>query len=220
MDPIQSRLSYYDKKWNYLKSISLFGKYAIGVDDERNIYCMNLRGENIISVLDQNGKIIESYGGRLYPDKPESALNTFITAVDRDGTVWVGYQATGNIFKYTKNGRLEYETNVMDYSSKFMKNALERNLENEKKGIRRVAPIITGIVPTKGGVIVTGGGIVNLMFRLDSKCRYQKAYYVPPKYRFSKVCFYATIDEKGEEIFYLKENTDGEYSIGIYGRGK
>jgi hypothetical protein len=60
------------------------------------------------------------------------------------------------------------------------------------------------------------------MFRIDSKGQYKKAYYVPPKYRFDKVCSHIKASEKGDEIFYLwkYEYGEGDYNIGIYGRRK
>jgi hypothetical protein len=146
------------------------------------------------------------------------------TAIAPNGTVWVGFDAVGIIHKYTKEGKLEKEINIMDYynNNKLMKKALERNIENDEKGKRTISPIIKGIVPINEEIIVTGGGIVNLMFRIDSKGQYKKAYYVRPKYRFDKVCSHIKVSEKGDEIFYLRkyEYGDGDYSIGIYGRGK
>jgi hypothetical protein len=226
MDPMQSRLTYFNRKWEYIRSVSLFGKYAIGVDNDGYIYCMNFRGENIISVLDSNGKLVKSFGRPLYPNKHNSILNMYFaaTAIAPNGTVWVGFDAVGIIHKYTKEGKLEKEINIMDYynNNKLMKKALERNIENDEKGKRTISPIIKGIVPINEEIIVTGGGIVNLMFRIDSKGQYKKAYYVRPKYRFDKVCSHIKVSEKGDEIFYLRkyEYGDGDYSIGIYGRGK
>jgi len=223
MDPMQSRLTYFNRKWEYIRSISLFGKYAIGVDNDGYIYCMNLRGENIISVLDSNGKLVKSFGRPLYPDKPNSILNMSLAAIAPNGTVWVGFGAVGIIHKYTKEGKLEKEINIMDYyNNKLLKKTLEQNIENDEKGKRVSSPIIKGIVPINEEIIVTRGGIVNLIFRIDSKGQYKEVYYVPPKFRIDKVCSHVKASEKGEEIFYLREFNyeDGDYSIGIYGREK
>ena len=224
LDPMQSRLTYFNKKWEYIRSVSLFGKNALGVDNDGYIYCMNLRGENLISVLDSNGKLVKNFGRPLYPNKPNSILNSCnnTTAISPNGTVWVGFGAVGIIHKYTKEGKLEKEINIMDYSNKSMKVAFEQNIENDKKGKRNFSPIIRGIVPVNEEIIVARGGTVNLMFRIDSKGQYKEAYYIPPKFRSDNVCSHVKESEKGEKIFYFREFNygDGDYSIGIYGRGK
>jgi hypothetical protein len=163
MDGMLSRLVYFNKKWEYIRSVSLFGKYyAIDVDNDGNIYCMNFRGEDLLSVLDSNGKLIKSFGRPLYPKKPDSILNNYVAKVSRNGTVWVGFDAAGIIHKYTKEGKMEKEINIMDYHNKYMKRALEQNIENEKMGKRKYSPIIKGIYPYNEEIIVTRGGIVNL----------------------------------------------------------
>ena len=223
MDPMQSRLTYFNKKWEYQRSVSLFGKYAVGVDNDGNIYCKNIREENIISVLDGNGKFIRSFGRLLYPEKSNSILNTFIAAIAPNGTVWVGFQAVGIIRKYTKEGKLEKEINIMDYSNKYLKNKLEQNIENDKKNKRTLFIVVKGIVPINEEIIVTRGGMVSMIFRIDSKGQYEKTYYVPPKYRADRVCSHVRMSENGEEIFYVHEydsDEDSDHSIGIYGRGK
>jgi hypothetical protein len=148
-----------------------------------------------------------------------ACVNT--TAVSSNGKVWIGYEAVGIIHEYSKGGRIENEINIMGNCNKYMKKILERNLENDKKGKRLISPVITGIVPFDEEIIVARGGIVNLMYRVDSKGELKETYFIPPEFRIDRVCSYVDISKKGEEAFYLRElkYDAGEYSIGIYGRG-
>jgi len=220
MDPMLGRLTYYDREWIFKKSVSLFGRYCIGIDKDSRIYCMNFRGEYIITVLDANGKIIKEYGVPLYPNKPQSILNKFFARVTPNGNVWIGYEALGIIRKYSKEGELEKEININEYYNEHMKKLIENNKKNDANDKMKYSPIIKGIAFNGEEAIVTCGGIVNQMFRINNDGDVIKAYYISPQFRTHYTCSEIRSVNNGEEIFYILENIDGERSIGIYGQGQ
>jgi hypothetical protein len=220
MDPMVSRLTYFDRNWKYLRSVSLSGKhYAIDIDEDGYIYCKNINDENMISVLDHKGKVIKTIGKQLFPNKPDSILNKFKMKLTKDGSIWVGYEATGVLRKYSKEGDIVAEIDISEHGSEYLKNVIKHNYENEKKMKNKYSPVIRAITNINDEVIVTYGGMSTKMYRLNRDGKIVNSYYISPKFGCYGWCAHA-INKNDNELFYMLENNDGESMIGIYGRGR
>lgn len=220
MDPMVSRLTYFDRNWKYIRSVSLFGKYyADDIDRDGYIYCKNIDDEDMISILDQKGKVIKKIGKYLFPNKRISTLNKFKMKLTKDGSIWVGYEAIGVLRKYSKEGDLVAEIDISEHCSEYLKNVIKHNYENEKKMKSKYSPVIKAITSINNDVIVTYGGMITTMHRFNREGKIVASYYIPPRYGCYGWCAH-TISKNDDEIFYMLENVDGETMISLYGRGR
>jgi hypothetical protein len=214
------RMKIYDREWNYLRQFSfpLLGPIVLG--REGKFICGDRTGKSLLSVMDMEGKVIGSFGDLPFPNKNISSLNNIILGVSSEGSIWVGFTALGKIRKYSPEGLLEKEIDLVEMSSSLIKKSLNNNFGYDKNN-QRIHDIILWAVCFLGeDVLVTMGGLVHPIFRFSPAGSLKGVYYVKPRIEFDKKCLYAKVNNQGDEEFFLLQNDDGIENIGIYVRKK
>jgi len=219
MDNSLGRITYFDREWKYIRSVTFIKGYKpFGIAEDGNIYCTDPSREKIISVLNPNGNQIKSYGEIIYPEKKESPLNEVIMRLSPTGTVWVGFATLGIVREYSDNGNIKNEVNILEVSSKLVKSNKEENDEFNKRGINAHYPLIKCFAFINDDVYVTGGGLVKPIYQIDKNRKIKNIFYIKPQFMVENVCFYTALDQSNKEEFYILIRNDSEESIGVYGR--
>lgn len=215
------RMSFFDRDWKYIKSFSYFKSYyPFALGSNGLFYCSDSSGDKLIYILDLDGKLIGSFGERPY--RGRSTLNMLVLGVSPAGSIWVGMQALGKLKRFSSAGRLAGEIDIVEISSKLIKNRLKENLQWAEEGEQKWYGIIREIDFIGEDVLVLdGGGLVQPIFRFDRNGRLKDVYYVKPKMQVHLKSLHVRVEKNGEERFYIWQDHDyDECRIGVYGRKK
>jgi len=220
-DGLARRMSFFDRDWKYVKSFSYFkGGFPFALGSNGLFYSSDRSGDRLISIFNTEGKMIGSFGE--LPYEIRSPLNNFILGVSPAGSIWVGMTALGKLKRFSSAGSLEVEIDIIEISSKLIKNRLIENFQLAKKGVQGHNVLLRALAFIGEDVLVMNGGIVQPIFRFDPYGHMKNAYYIQPKMAFFKNYFYVLVGENGEERFYIlqADHDNGDICIGVYGRKK
>jgi len=219
-DGLSMRMNYFDREWKYIRSFSIFkGGSRFALANDGRFYCSDRSGERLISVLDAEGKLIDSFGDK--PFKMGSTLNQFVLGVSPAGTIWVGMIGLGKLMKYSSPGRLEKEIDIIGMSSQWTKARLNENYQYAARQQEQKSFVLIQAIAFAGeDVLVMNGGIRQPIFRLDSNGHLKNAYHIQPKMGINLLYFQVRAGENGDGLFYIlyADRESGDRRIGVYGR--
>ncbi len=224
-DNMTRRMIFFDRDWQYLKSLALQKPcYSFVLGSHGLFYGAEILGDKLISILDTEGKLMGSFGERPDPGRSQlhsPALNSLVLGVSPEGSIWAGFQALGLLRRYSTEGTLEREIDIVAISNKLMKSYFEENLKWAEKGIPKNHVILKDIAFTGADVFVLiGAGVVQPIYRFDNEGRLKASYFVKPRLGLNLLSLSVRVERNGEEKFYvwqLDPELD-EPRIGVYGR--
>jgi hypothetical protein len=220
-DGLSMRMNYFDRDWKYVRSFSIFkGGSPFASASDGRFYCSDRSGERLISVLDAEGKLIDSFGDK--PSKMGSTLNQFILGVSPGGSIWVGMIGLGRLIKYSSLGRLEKEIDLVEISSQWIKDRLKENYQYARQGEQKSFVLLQAIAFVGEDVLAMNGGIRQPIFRFDSEGHLKNAYHIQPRMGVNLLYFQVRAGENGQARFYIlhADRESGDRRIGVYGRKK
>lgn len=213
------RVNFYDRNWTFLRSftsLSSYWYYVPGIDG--TILAISLNGEYLVDVMNAKGEARRSFGA--LPSKRGSLLNRALMAASPAGDVWVGLASLGKLKKYSSQGSLKAEIDIMSWASPKLKEYLKQNLAWDKKGESKTRQIIVDISFAEEDMLVQAGGLLQPIYRLNTAGRLINTYYIKPE---GPTISYGGVrvlsDDQGGEEFFIsrKDYEEGDFRVGVYG---
>jgi hypothetical protein len=178
---------------------------------------VNIRDDYLIDIIDSSGKGLDSFGA--LPSKKGSMLNRAILGLSPDGSVWVGLNSIAKLKKYSPQGILQKEIDLLPLLSRKLKDQYKHSIDWDKKGEQKSYFLLQAMSFFGNDLLVQAGGLIHPIYRFNSTGALVKTYYIRPGRHYvayDGIC--ARLGKNGEEEFLIlkKDYEEGDVRIGVY----
>jgi hypothetical protein len=215
------RLQIFDSAGTYLRGARLFKTYHSMVLVDGLIYATpylmlppdEQKGANLIDVLDQQGRVLRSFGTPLEVDPFDFALlNHALLKVDAERNLWLAFQCFPLIRKYALDGRLLKEFSYQ-YAVVKKEEAFNKLITVKRFGVSQLPHyyVCGAIHPDNDGLYIFTSVHTSAESRLDiyfikDGGQIAEFYWQPRNEGILSWGLYVH-KEKNDKIFYLLEST-------------
>ncbi len=113
------RIDKFSNDLKYLSSFKIYKNYKNYCMDTNgliyvNYLSRNFSEENLIEIIDQEGRLVRSFGKRKEFIKPNIFQNETFLAMGKDGSVYALWRTINILRKFTTDGKMQFETKIND----------------------------------------------------------------------------------------------------------
>jgi hypothetical protein len=179
-DTSRHEISVLDLDLQFVKSLRVPRAYVdIAASENGNIYGVPFRMTNemeLIDVMDDEGKLLLSFGKAMFGDEKRWQLPNFIKiAVNENNEVFAAFQHFAVVCKYRRDGQL---ASVYNIDNKLMKERERENLRSFANNDRIAWPVINAIHAVGRGFAVMQNAFFTLIMEFDAEGHMSQEYWV------------------------------------------
>jgi hypothetical protein len=185
-DTNKYEIQIYDLDLNYINSFKVFKAYInIAVNNDGHIYAspiLSNRDDNLIDVLNYDGKILFSFGKAMHGNKNIwSVPNMIKIDISKNDDVYIAYEYFPYVCKYDKTGKLikEYEIGIP-----IMKKREQWNIKSIKNEDRLFWSVIYSIKAKNDGFYILNNSPIMQLLEYDENGKIKNDYWSIRTYNY------------------------------------
>jgi hypothetical protein len=199
-------LNFFDSSGVFLRTIKMFkAYYDIAINQEGLIYAAPLRSTKeapLIDVLDENGRLINSFGQALQGNSENWLLPNFIIVdLNENGDLFIAYQHHPVVCRFSRSGQLESTIRI---KHDVMREHEEYNLARSKNS--GIIQVIYALRSTRNRFFVLHNYPRTEILEYDLQGELQNDYYYEGAYD-SYYTDFIVMKEGEENVFYLLQKS-------------